>query len=156
MVKTEAEDDFLQLQTLVSILMNTDMDTMETLYQLMQNSRIHKDMLAYCYHSYPANPEMELTRLQSKTPIIEFKRFIGKLKLTIYDLDLREAFSDLLIEREHILRLREMSLEATINKKRGLCGPLSLTPMGAMVIGELLIPLGYLGILEFMNALSMM
>ena len=156
MVKTEAEDDFLQLQTLVSILMNTDMDTMETLYQLMQNSRIHKDMLAYCYHSYPANPEMELTRLQSKTPIIEFKRFIGKLKLTINDLDLREAFSDLLIEREHILRLREMSLEATINKKRGLCGPLSLTPMGAMVIGELLIPLGYLGILEFMNALSMM
>ena len=99
---------------------------------------------------------MELTRLQSKTPIIEFKRFIGKLKLTINDLDLREAFSDLLIEREHILRLREMSLEATINKKRGLCGPLSLTPMGAMVIGELLIPLGYLGILEFMNALSMM
>ena len=156
MVKTDAEDDFLQLQTLVSIFMTTDMDTLDILYELSQQSRIHKEMLTYCYHSYPANPEMELTRLQSKTPIIEFKRFIGKLKLTINDLDLREAFSDLLIEREHILRLREMSLEATINKKRGLCGPLSLTPMGAMVIGELLIPLGYLGILEFMNALSMM
>lgn len=156
LVKTEAEDDFLQLQTLISILMNTSMDTLETLYQLMQNSRIHKDMLSYCYHSYPSNPELELARLQSKTPLVEFKRFIGKLKLTISDLSLREAFSDLIIEREHMLRMREMSIEATINKKRGLCGPLSLVPMGAMVVSELLIPLGYLGIMEFMNALSMM
>lgn len=156
LVKTEAEDDFLQLQTLISILMNTNMDTMDTLYQLMQNSRIHKDMLSYCFHSYPSNPELELARLQSKTPLVEFKRFIGKLKLTISDLSLREAFSDLIIEREHMLRMREMSIEATINKKRGLCGPLSLVPMGAMVISELLIPLGYLGIMEFMNALTMM
>lgn len=156
LVQTEAEDDFLQLQTLVSILMNTNMDTMDTLYQLMQNSRIHKDMLAYCYHSYPSNPELELARLQSKTPLIEFKRFIGKLKLTISDLSLREAFSDLIIEREHMLRMREMSIQATIDKKRGLCGPLSLTPLGAMVVGELLLPLGYLGVMEFMNALTSM
>lgn len=156
LVQTETEDDFLQLQTLVSILMNTNMDILDTLYELMQNSRIHKDMLAYCFHSYPSNPELELTRLQSKTPLIEFKRFIGKLKLTISDLSLRDAFSDLIIEREHMLRMREMSIQATINRKRGLCGPLSLVPMGAMVIGELLLPLGYLGVMEFTNALSMM
>ena len=156
MVKTDAEDDFLQLQTLVSIFMTTDMDTLDILYELSQQSRIHKDMLTYCYHSYPANPELELTRLQSKTPLTEFKRFIGKLKLTISDLSMKEAFSDLIIEREQIMRIREITVQATIDKKRGLCGPLSLTPLGFMVVGELLIPLGYLGYREFMNALTMM
>lgn len=156
MVRTDAEDDFLQLQTLVSIFMTTDMDTLDVLYELSQQSRIHKEMLTYCYHSYPANPELELTRLQSKTPLTEFKRFIGKLKLTISDLSMSEAFADLIIEREQIMRIREITIQATIDKKRGLCGPLSLTPLGCMVIGDLLIPLGYLGYREFMNALTMM
>lgn len=156
MVKTDAEDDFLQLQTLVSIYMTTDMDTLDILYELSQHSRIHKDMLTYCYHSYPANPELELTRLQSKTPLTEFKRFIGKLKLTISDLSMQEAFSDLIIEREQILRIREITIQATIDKKRGLCGPISMVPLGAMVIGELLIPLGYLGVKEFMSAMTTM
>ena len=156
MVKTDAEDDFLQLQTLVSIFMTTDMDTLDILYELSQQSRIHKEMLTYCYHSYPANPDLELTRLQSKTPLSEFKRFIGKLKLTISDLSMGEAFADLIIEREQIMRIREITIQATIDKKRGLCGPLSLTPLGFMVVGELLVPLGYLGYREFMNALTMM
>ena len=154
LVQTEAEDDFLQLQTLIAILMNTEIDTLDTLWQLCQHSRIHRNMLIYCYHSYPSNPEKELVRLQSKTPLIEFKRFIGKLLLTISDLSLREAFSDLKIERDHMIRIREINMYATIDKKRGLCGPISMAPMGLLVVFELLIPLGYLGIKEFMGALS--
>lgn len=156
LVQTEAEDDFLQLQTLMAILMNMDLDTLDAIWQLCQNSRIHKDMLIYCYHSYPSNPDKELTRLQSKTPIIDFKRFIGKLKLTISDLSLAEAYSDLRIERDHMIRVREVAMYATIDKKRTFCGPISLVPIGCVVIGELLIPLGYLGIKEFMSALSSM
>ena len=156
LVQTEAEDDFLQIQTLIAILMNTEMDTLDTLWQMCQHSRIHKNMLLYCYHSYPSNPEKELVRLQSKTPLIEFKRFIGKLQLTISDLSLREAFSDLKIERDHMIRIREINMYATIDKKRGLCGPISMTPMGLCVVFELLIPLGYLGFKEFMGALSSM
>lgn len=156
LVVTEAEDDFLQLQTLVTILMNTEMDTLDIIGQLAQNSRIHKDMLLYAYHGYPSNPEMEIERLKSKTPLLEFRRFLGKLRLTISDLSLREAFSDLIIEREHILRVREMTIESTIRRKRGMCGPLSMFPLGMMVVASLLIPLGYLGIKEFMSALTMM
>ena len=156
MVKTDAEDDFLQLQTLVTIYMTTDMDTLDILYELSQQSRIHKEMLTYCYHSYPSNPEKELKRLESKTPLVEFKRFIGKLQLTISDLSMQEAFSDLIIEREQIMRIREITIQATIGRKRGLCGPVSLVPLGCMVIGELLIPLGYLGYREFTSALSSM
>ena len=156
LVRTEAEDDFLQLQTLMAILMNTEIDTLDALWQLTQHSRVHKSMLMYAYHSYPSNPEKEIVRLQSKTPIIEFKRFLGKLQLTISDLSLAETYSDLKIERDHMLRVREISMYDTIDKKRGLCGPISMTPLGFCVVFELLIPLGYLGFNEFMNALGSM
>lgn len=156
LVKTEAEDDFLQLQTLMAILMNMNIDTLDALWQMCQHSRIHKDMLLYCYHSYPSNPELELARLKSKTPIIEFQRFLGKLQLTISDLSLAEAYSDLRIERDHMLRIREMSMIATINKKRKICGPISMAPFIMLVIGEFLIPIGYLGIKEFTKALGSM
>lgn len=154
LVNTEAEEDFLQLQTLMTIIMNTDCDTLDALEQLTDLSRIHRDQLLYCYHSFPSNPEMELARLESKTPILAFKRFVGKLKLTINDLSMAEAFSDLLIEREHILKLRTATMYNSINKKRTFCGLISLAPLGLFVIGELLIPIGYLGGMEFMNALS--
>ena len=156
LVKTEAEDDFLQLQTLMAILMNMNIDTLDALWQMCQHSRIHKDMLLYCYHSYPSNPELELARLKSKTPIIEFQRFLGKLQLTISDLSLAEAYSDLRIERDHMLRIREMSMIATINKKRKICGPISMTPFIMLVLGEFLIPIGYLGVKEFTKALGSM
>jgi hypothetical protein len=156
LIETEEEDDFLQLQTLVSILMNTNIDTLDMLQQLSQHSRVHRDMFLYAYQGYPSNPELELTRLQSKTPLMEFKRFIDKLRLSISDLSLKEAYSDLLIEREHILRIRDMTITSSIDSKRGFCGPLSMAPLAAMIIGEFLIPIGILGYNEFMNALNSM
>ena len=156
LVKTEAEDDFMQLQTLMAILMNMNLDTMDALWQMCQSSRIHKDMLLYCYHSFPSNPELELARAQAKTPMQEFKRFIGKLKLTIAELSLQDAYSDLKIERDHMLRMREMSMIATINRKRKICGPISMAPFIMCIIGEFVIPIGYLGVTEFTKALGTM
>lgn len=156
LILTEEEDDFLQIQTLASILMNTNIDTIGMLKHFAQHSRVHKPMFTYAYQGYPSNPELEISRLQSKTPLIAFRRFIGKLKLTISDLSMREAFSDLLIEREHILRMRDMAITASINAKRSMCGPLAMVPLAAMIIGEFLIPIGILGYNEFMGALKSM
>lgn len=156
LIQTEEEEDFIQLQTLVSILMNTNIDTLDLLEQLANNSRVHKDMFLYAYHCYVSNPELELERLQSKTSILEFKRFIAKMKLSISDLSLKEAYSDLLIEREYILKMRDMTIESSLASKRGMCGPLAMSPLGAMILTSFLVPIGYLGINEFMNAMTAM
>ena len=156
LVINEAEDDFLQLQTLMSILMNTDGDTLDALEQMSQMSKIHKEMLLYCYHSYPSNPDKELWTLEQKTPIMEFKRFIGKMRLTVTDLSLREVFADLMLEREYIQEQRDIKMRRSIDKKRTLCGMLSKLPMGIMVVGEFLFPIGYLGATELMSAINSM
>lgn len=156
LVNVEAEEDFLQLQTLMSILMKTDCDTLDALEQMSQVAKIHKDMLLYCYHSYPANPDKELARLESRTPLMEFKRFIGKMRLTTYDLSLRDVFSDLNLEREYIQEQRDLKMRDTIDKKRNKCGMLSKVPMWMMVIGEFIYPIAYLGATELMSAISSM
>lgn len=156
LVMQEEEDDFLQLQTLTTIIMNTNCDTLEAIGQLANNSRIHKEMLAACYHSYPSDPRMAIARLNSKTNIIEFRRFISKLELTIDDLSLQDAFSDLVLERDYVKDMRELTMRNNIEKRRNLCGQLSKLSIGLMVTGEILIPLGYLGVMQFMGSLAAM
>lgn len=156
LVQTEAEDDFMQLQTLMSITMNTDADTLDALEQMSQMSKIHREMILYCYHSYASNPDKELWLLEQKTPIMEFRRFIGKMRLTVSDLSLREVFADLNLEREYIQEQRDIKMRKSIDKKRNLCGMLSKLPMGLMVVGEFLFPIGYLGITELGSAMNSM
>lgn len=156
LVVNEAEDDFLQLQTLMSIIMNTDGDTLDALEQMSEMSKIHQEMLLYCYHSYPSNPDKELWILEQKTPIMEFKRFIGKMRLSVSDLSLKEVFADLMLERDYIQEQRDIKMRQAIDKKRTLCGMLSKAPMGIMVVGEFLFPIGYLGATELMSAINSM
>lgn len=156
LVVNEAEDDFLQLQTLMSIIMNTDGDTLDALEQMSEMSKIHQEMLLYCYHSYPSNPDKELWILEQKTPIMEFKRFIGKMRLSVSDLSLKEVFADLMLERDYIQEQRDIKMRQAIDKKRTLCGMLSKAPMGIMVAGEFLFPIGYLGATELMSAINSM
>lgn len=154
LAKTEAQEDFLQLQTLMTIIACTDADNIDALEQMCQLSKIHKTILIYCYHSYPSNPHMELARLASRTPLPEFKRFIQKMDLAVDDLDLRESFSDLEIERNYILDMRDRAIKASIDSKRGKCGLISRVPMVALFIGMLVIPILYVGIEEFSKAMA--
>ena len=154
LIKVEAEADFLQMQTLMSITMNTDADTLDALEQMSEMTQIHKTIMLYCYHSYPSAPDKELARLQASTPLMEFKRFIGKMRLTTEDLSLREAFSDLKLEREYIQKERDRKTRQSIHKKANICGIIFKIPLVVMIGGELLFPLGYIGITEFQTTMA--
>lgn len=156
LVKTETEDDYMQLQTLVSILVYTGIDTLAVLQQMVQQSTVHKDILLYAYHSYPSAPELEMERLRTKITLSEFKWFIDKLKLTISELPMNEAFSDLITERENFMRLRHISMESTLAKKQFLCRIFAMAPVILFAVAEFMLPIGILGISEFQNALKML
>lgn len=154
LLKTEAEEDVLQLQTIITILMNTSVDTMDTLFWLERQSRVHKNALFDAYHEYPSDPDLALNRLKARAFLPEFKRMIDKLILTIHQISLAEAFSDLISEREHVLRLREISQRSILKKKRAFASPLAMTPVALTAILYLLVPLGILGFKEFTTALQ--
>ena len=153
-LKNEATEDVLQLQTLIAILMNTNIDTLDTLYWMQKSSRVHSRLLMDCYHEYPGEPRLALERLKSKVSLPEFKRLIDKLSLTIYQITLAEAFSDLANEREHVLRMREIVQTSAIEKKRGIASPLAKAPLYLLAVLFILVPMGILGVREFMSSMS--
>ena len=154
LLRSESEEDVLQLQTIIAILMNTPIDTMDTLYWMERQSRVHKNALLDAYHSYPSDPEKSLDKLKSTDTLPEFVRMIDKLKLTIHQITLAEAFSDLISERDHVLRIREISQVTTLNRKRTFMSPLAMGPLLLTAILYILVPLAILGVQQFLSVMS--
>ena len=153
-LKEEEEEEFLQIQTMMIILMSMNCDTMEAIEYLSQLTRVHKEMFLNCYNSYAANPIDALLRMEAKTPIPDFKRFINKLKLTIDELSLTDAFNDLKMDREHIARSRDVVLRESIDNKRRYVGGLVKIGFTMAVILLFMFPLLYLGMRDLMGGLD--
>ena len=154
MVKAEAEEDVLQMQTIIAAVMETSLDTMSVLYWMEKNSSVHQHALRYCYHEYASDPELALNRLKSKSTVAEFHHMCDKLITTIHQISVKEAFADLVPERAHIMRIREMVQEQTINSKRMIASPLALAPIFALAGLHILAPVGILGFAEFTKAFA--
>lgn len=154
LVKAAAEEDVLQMQTLIAILMFTPLDTLDTLYWLEKNSIVHKDPLLYAYHEYPSDAEKALNRLKSKSAVPEFHQLCDKLLSTICEVSLKDAFPDLISQREHTMKMRETIQLNAIENKRRIASPISLTPLVLLVIGLVIAPIGLLGYQEFTNTLG--
>jgi hypothetical protein len=154
LVKTEAEEDVLQLQTIITMLRDTNVDTLDVLYWLERNSVIHKDALLYAYHEYPSDPEKALNRLKSKSTIPDFLSICDKLINTIYQVSLAEAFSNLVTQRNHVMKIREMVQKESIKKKRRIASPLAMAALIVLVIMLVIAPIGILGYQQFVNTME--
>lgn len=154
-IQSEEEEDVLQLQTNICILMNTSLDTLDVIYWLQRQSRVYRNVLLECYHNYTGNAEEALERAkQSAGKSTDFMRMIDKLELTVEQISLKEAFSDLIPERDHILRIRESQQEIVIRKRRAMASVLSLLSLRLLLILYVVTPIGIIGAQEFISAMS--
>jgi hypothetical protein len=153
-IMSEAEEDVLQMQTMLSILMYTNLDTLSVLWWLAKQSRIHKNALVFAYHEYPSDPEKALNRLKDKSPLPEFHSIVERLLSTVSQISLAEAFSELIAEREHMLAIREMVYEKVIGQRRALASPISRAPLIACALGYTLLPIALLAFAEFAKIYS--
>jgi len=67
---------------------------------------------------------------------------------------MREAFSDLISERESLTRLRRIAMEASVMGRANFARILMILPMILLAAAEFIIPIGYLGGMQFMDALG--
>lgn len=152
LVQSEAELDVLQLQTIIAILMDTNLDTLSVIYWLSKSSDIHKDILTYCYHEYVRDPEFAIYNLKKKSAIPEFSSMCDKLLTTVYQVTLAEAFEDLVAERDNTMKIREVVQLDALKSKRNIAGPISTAPMAVWMIAVFIVPIG---IVAIRSALSM-
>ncbi|MCM1234713.1 MAG: hypothetical protein NC489_31815, partial [Ruminococcus flavefaciens] len=153
LVKSEAELDVLQLQTIIAILMDTNLDTMSVIYWLAKSSDIHKDVLTYCYHEYVRDPMYALKHLQSRSAIAEFSAMCEKLMTTIHQVTLAEAFEDLIAERDNTMKVREVVQLDALKSKRNIAGPIATMPMIVWMVAVFILPIG---IVAVRSAVSML
>lgn len=154
LVRSEALEDVLQLQTIIVILSGTSSDTMDILYWLQKQSTVHSLILSDAYNEYAADPQMALLKLRSRSSLPEFKRLVDKLTLTIYKCSMRKAFEDLINDRQHMLEMRRTTQETALANKRARIGMLVFVPVGLVIMGYIILPTGYLSFKSFKESFS--
>ena len=155
-VKIEERDDFMQLQTLCTILASADCDVMETLDELSKLTKLYKKKVLTCYLNYATNPEKELARLSSKVKLGNFKHLIKKISLAIDQLSMKEAFEGMDIERKHVLEERNSENKASVLAKREKANNMMKMSFAACLVNELLAPILIVGIQSLTDVLGQM
>lgn len=151
LVEFEATEDVLQLQTMMIVLSNTKMDVFKSLYWLEKQSTIHKAPLRFAYHEYTSDPELALERLSDSVGSIDFKRLVSKLKTAVYNLSISEAFSDMALDKQQSLVMREMAQDETLESKKQWAKLLAAGPIGVALIFGFVGPIIVLGFTELMR-----
>lgn len=154
MVEFEAEEDIMQLQTMMIVLSGTDMDVFKAIYWLERQSSIHKEALRYCYHEYTSDPELALKHLSEKTNNVEFKKIINKLLSASFTLSLADAFSDMKLDKQQFMFLREMRQTEQRESKRQNAKLACVVPGGVALIFMFVAPILILGITQLTGSLG--
>lgn len=154
LIQESAKEDVLQMQTIICILSATTLDTQEVLYWLSKNSIIHKDHLNFAFHEYTSDPEMSIQRLKRNSVVPEFHQLCDKLTLTCFNINLKEAFIDLIPERNHMMKIREMESDTLIQNKRSKASPISQIPLYATIFGMIVAPTLILGFSQFKQVIG--
>lgn len=141
LVTSEAELDVLQLQTIIAILMDTTLDTLSVIYWLAKSSDIHKGILIECYHMYTRDPDYALVHMKDKSAVADFAAICDKLRTTVSQVTLHEAFEDLIADRANTMQIRESIQMAALRSKRNTASPIAILPTTVWMVAVFMLPI---------------
>ena len=154
LVMYEATNDVAQLQTMMIVLSETNMDVYKAVCWLEKQAAVHKAAIRQCHYSYIADPMAALTKLEKSSPINDFKRLLRKLKASVYTLSLKDAFSDMAMDKSQSLTITEMLRTEELEQRKNSAKMIAIMPAAIALIGCLVAPILILGISEMMDTLS--
>lgn len=154
LVQYEATEDVMQLQTMAIILSATDMDVFKGLYWMEKQSSIHKEILRYCFHEYTSDPIGSLENLKSKTDNVEFRKIINKLESASVKLSLAEAFSDMKLDKQQYMYIRDKTQAENLESKKQNAKLACVVPGGLALIGLFVLPIIILGFTQLTSSLG--
>lgn len=154
MVDFEEVEDVMQLQNLMITLAEADMNVSDVLYWLQQQSTIHKSILTYALYSFEEDPIGSLEDLKDSAGHADFKRLVSKLSSSVYSLSIKEAFSDMALDKEHLLRIREQEQDAALASKKENAKFYAGLPIMVLLFGCFVGPVFVLGVSEIMKVFT--
>lgn len=154
LVSYEATNDVSQLQTMMIVLSETKMDVYKAICWLEKQAAVHKAAIRRCHYSYVADPMAALDKLEKSSPINDFKRLLRKLKSSVYTLSLKDAFSDMALDKSQSLTLTEMLRGEELELRKNSAKMIAIMPAAIALIGCLVAPILILGVTEMVDTLS--
>lgn len=154
LVQYEATNDVSQLQTMMIVLSETKMDVYKAVCWLEKQAAVHKAAIRRCHYSYIADPMAALDVLEKVSPINDFKRLVRKLKSAVYTLSLKDAFSDMALDKAQSLTLTEMLRGEELELRKNSAKLIAILPAAIALIGCLVAPILILGVTEMMDTLK--
>lgn len=154
LVAYEATNDVSQLQTMMIVLSETKMDVYKAICWLEKQAAVHKAAIRKCHYSYIADPIGALDKLEKASPINDFKRLLRKLKSAVYTLSLKDAFSDMALDKAQSLTLTEMLRGEELELRKNSAKLIAIMPAAIALIGCLVAPILILGITEMIDTLQ--
>lgn len=154
LVTYEATNDVSQLQTMMIVLSETKMDVYKAIGWLEKQSTVHKAAIRKCHYSYISNPIGALDKLEKSSPVRDFKRLLRKLKASVYTLSLKDAFSDMAMDKAQTLTITEMLRAEELELRKNSAKMIAIIPAGIALVGCFIGPVLILGISEMMDTLK--
>lgn len=154
LVAYEATNDVSQLQTMMIVLSETKMDVYKAICWLEKQAAVHKAAIRRCHYSYIADPIAALDRLERSSPINDFKRLLRKLKSSVYTLSLKDAFSDMALDKAQTLTITEMLRGEELELRKNSAKLIAIAPAALALIGCFVAPVLILGVTEMMDTLQ--
>lgn len=154
LIKYEVSDDVMQLMTICIVLADTKLDVYDALRWLELQSVIHKEAIRFASIEFTSNPVLALENLKSKSTSKEFKNIVSELMAANDKLSIADAFSEVVLDKQQFLLLREMLQKEDIESKKNTAKLISVLPAALAILLLFMLPILILGITQLLESFS--
>lgn len=148
----EEDDEVNLFNSLILMLINTHgVDAYEVLVWLQRFSRIFKEELEASIVTFDAGAEQSIERLKESIENSNFRELLDNLQRAATSLTLKEAFDELLGDKEYFYEKRKEDNERLIFRNKNIASMLTMVPISALIILYLVIPVLYVAFQGFNN-----
>ena len=157
MRKLEIENEVMQFQTIILMLMKIERVNVEMILEWLERySNIFREPITRCVNNYEAGAWEALEELKNDINFEQMIRIVEGLQSAVEKIPIHEAFDELDNEREYYQEKRKESNERLIKRKGMIGKAIGFTPMIALFVGYLIVPLVAIGLISMTNAFTTM
>ncbi|MBP3255937.1 MAG: hypothetical protein J6M60_05565 [Clostridia bacterium] len=157
MRQIEMEDEVMQFQTIILMLMRIERVNVEIILEWLERySNIFRDPISKCVNDYESGPWEALEAMKQDVNYPQFIRIVESLQVAVEKIPIRDAFDELETEREYYQAKRKESNERLIARKGRIGKAIGFTPMIALFVGYLIIPLVFIGLTSMSSSFDQM
>lgn len=157
MRKLEIENEVMQFQTIILMLMKIERVNVEMILEWLERyANIFKEPITRCVNNYESGAWEALEELKNEITFEQMIRIIEGLQSAVEKIPIHDAFDELDNEREYYQEKKKEANDRLISRK-GLIGKaIGFTPLVALFVGYLIIPLVAIGMLSMTSSMSTM